>query len=117
MKYCAWMCMVPIGAKRYRHVGTTKAFLLYFLSGLRNGFTEIGFRNLEELHDGLEKEILRMAPCLKQSGGVVEASKNSPELFVESAKATKQNQHRTSTRFPFIIQKLRSPNHLAVNSF
>ena len=33
---------------------------MYFMSGLRNGFRELGFRNLPELHDGLEKEVLRM---------------------------------------------------------
>ena len=42
----------------------SEAFLLYFLSGLRNGFHGIGFRNLQELHDGLEKETLRMVPRL-----------------------------------------------------
>ena len=45
-----------------------QAFLLYFLSGLRNGFKDIGFRDLQELHDGLEKEILRMALCLSIGG-------------------------------------------------
>ena len=69
------LCTALFEAKRFRCVDATKAFLLYFLSGLRNGFTEIGFRNLEELHDGLEKEILRMAPYLKESGSVVMQSR------------------------------------------
>ena len=37
-----------------------KAFLLYFLSGLRKGLRELGYRSLPELHEGLEKELLRM---------------------------------------------------------
>ena len=37
-----------------------KAFLLYFLSGVRKGLRELGYRSLPELHEGLEKELLRM---------------------------------------------------------
>ena len=44
-----------------------KAFLLYFMSGLRHGFHQLNYRNLEELHIGLEKELLRME-CLKPYG-------------------------------------------------
>eukprot|EP00439_Symbiodinium_sp_Y106_P020571 s2119_g2.t1 len=65
------------------HKGSVRAFLLYFLSGLRNGFTEIGFRNLEELHDGLEKEILRMECRLPFSLQLQEAC----------GRAVKQSQH------------------------
>ncbi|CAJ1393234.1 unnamed protein product [Effrenium voratum] len=42
------------------HKSCVKAYLLYFTSGLRNGFQDLGFRNLPELHHGLEKELLRM---------------------------------------------------------
>ena len=37
-----------------------KAFLLYFMSGLRRGLRELGYQSLSELHMGLEKELLRM---------------------------------------------------------
>jgi len=42
------------------HTCQVKALLLYFLSGLRKGLHQLGYRNLPELHDGLEREMLRM---------------------------------------------------------
>lgn len=33
-----------------------KAFLLYFLGGVRKGLRALGYRNLPELHEALEKD-------------------------------------------------------------
>lgn len=37
-------------------ISKVKAFLLYFLGGVRKGLRALGYRNLPELHEALEKE-------------------------------------------------------------
>lgn len=59
----AWERQVTVPrsvAQEVTHKSQVKAFLLYFLSGLRTGLRELGYRSLPELHEGLEKELLRM---------------------------------------------------------
>lgn len=59
----AWERQVTVPrsvAQEVPHKSQVKALLLYFLSGLRKGLHQLGYRNLPELHDGLEREMLRM---------------------------------------------------------